>query len=179
MELLLDHLFTNDVIEDDSADQHHRRSAMYEPLEEIQVDETPFTVEEVAQVIKKMKSGKAPGWDDIEVDVLKRSYMVLKRQFLSLFNGCLKFGIFPNEWKKAIVVTLLKARDKDKSIPSSYRPICLLHVLGKVLEGLILGRISAASEEKLSEYQYGFRRGCSTEDAIRRLQECIAGSTEN
>ena len=54
---------------------------------------------------------------------------------------------------------------------ASYRPICLLPVLGKILEGLILTRIQGKVEATLSDSQFGFRKGRSTMDAIIRVLE--------
>ena len=98
---------------------------------------------------------------------------------LELYNGCLTFSVFPNEWKRAIVVTLIKSIEKDPANSSSYRPICLLPVIGKVLEGLILQRVKESSEGKLSDLQYGFRAGRSTEDAIIRFREMQQESADN
>ena len=126
-----------------------------------------------------MKVGKAPGWDSIEVQVLKTAWDNISETILKLYNGCLKCGIFPNEWKRAIVVTLNKSSEKDPANPSSYRPIRLLPVMGKVLEGLILERIKQKSEQQLSGMQYGFRSGRSTEDAIIRFNNMYQEGTEN
>ena len=53
---------------------------------------------------------------------------------LILFNNCLRSGIFPNCFKIAQVIPLLKGGEKlDRN---SYRPISLLPALGKLLEKL-------------------------------------------
>ena len=54
---------------------------------------------------------------------------------------------------------------------SSYRPICLLDTMGKLLKELILQRLRAllVGENGLSESQFGFRKGRSTVDAIRAV----------
>ena len=79
-----------------------------------------------------------------------RSYGKLKGiSFQNIFNDCKKLGTFPKEWKKSAVVTLTKAADKDPSLPTSYRPICLLPFLGKILEGVILNRLKETCEPSL------------------------------
>lgn len=57
--------------------------------------------------------------------------------------------------------------------PSSYRPICLLDTLGKLLKRVILNRVAKCTESEngLSERQFGFRKGKSTVDAIRTVLE--------
>ena len=54
---------------------------------------------------------------------------------------------------------------------SSYRPICLLDTMGKLLEELILRRLQAllVAENGLSENQFRFRKGRSTVDAIQAV----------
>lgn len=66
---------------------------------------------------------------------------------------------------------LHKGPGKSVSEPSSYRPLCMLDSTGKLLERLILTRLNdhLDSTGLRSPYQYGFRRGRSTEDAIKRL----------
>lgn len=167
-DILLDSFFPDDIEWDDDFEQETRRLEMYRPGTN-EREEPPFTVQEVEAVIRKMKGNKAPGWDSVEVSVVKRAYKQIKISLLKLFNGCLRFGVIPNEWKRSCVVTLLKSPERVLTDPSSYRPICLLPVLGKVLEGLILKRLKPKIEASLSESQYGFRSGRSTEDAIRKF----------
>ena len=56
---------------------------------------------------------------------------------------------------------------------ASYRPISLLSVCFKVLERIILGRISADTEEVLSADQAGFRPGRSTCEQVLALSTFI------
>lgn len=60
---------------------------------------------------------------------------------------------------------------------TNYRPICLTSNLSKILEKLLKVRIVKFLEKNkiLSEDQYGFREGKSSEDAIRRLIERVYG----
>jgi hypothetical protein len=52
-----------------------------------------------------------------------------------------------------------------------FRPICLLDCLGKLMEHLIRARLADELEEKggLSDAQYGFREGLSTQHAIEEV----------
>lgn len=74
-----------------------------------------------------------------------------------------------------MVVTLLKSEDKERSDPSSYRPICLLPIMGKVLEGIILLKLKKCCEGKISDRQFGFMPGRSTEDALHKFLEIQEG----
>ena len=87
---------------------------------------------------------------------------------MSLYNECLRIGKIPNVWKQADVVIIKKGPDKIDTKPSSYRPICLLNVMGKIQERLLMDRLTEHRTNTigLHERQFGYRRGRSTEDAI-------------
>lgn len=67
----------------------------------------------------------------------------------------------------------MKAKNKDKTEISSYRPICLFPTLGKIPEGLILSRIKRRVDDTLTCAQFGFRPGMSTENAIIKLRSVV------
>jgi hypothetical protein len=77
-----------------------------------------------------------------------------------------------SEWKTARLVLLPKP-GRPPSLPSAYRPICLLDGVAKVAENVIASRITAEIEEKqmLTDDQYRFRKGRSTLSAIKRVVE--------
>ena len=59
---------------------------------------------------------------------------------LEAFNSCLREGRFFAAWKKQRLIQLRKG-NKPPGVASSYRPICLLDTMGKLLEELILQRL--------------------------------------
>ncbi|GIY18173.1 uncharacterized protein CEXT_770371 [Caerostris extrusa] len=65
--------------------------------------------------------------------------------------------------------------------PTSYRPICLLPILGKSLERMLLLRLQYhySKNNILSENQYGFRQNISTEHALSNLIENINTNRAN
>lgn len=102
----------------------------------------------------------------------------LMPDIVRIFNACMRTGHFPSRWKIGKVVTIRKSQDKDPTDVASYRPICLLSVLGKVLESLVNQLLISEIGENLSGLQYGFTKGKSTEDAIVRLNKVIRDSKE-
>jgi hypothetical protein len=89
-----------------------------------------------------------------------------------LYNQCARDGILPASWKRSRVV-LLRKRGKPEGEPSSYRPICLLNVVGKVLETMLVIRLEEHIKFRggLSLNQHGFRKSISTDDVVRKLQQ--------
>ena len=174
----LDHLVPDDQLCDEGAAHAAvRLSSRTAPETE---DDSDVTFTEVAKIIKRLKSGKAPGPDRVEVWMLKRAMPQLGGELVRLFNGCLRFGIFPEPWKEGSIRVLLKGEDKNQEEVRSYRPICLLSAIGKVFERVLLGRLQRTvySPVMLSNRQFGFRQGMSTEDAIIELRKSLATHNE-
>lgn len=75
---------------------------------------------------------------------------------------------------------MLRKGEKPVENPSTYRPICLLNTAGKLFERIIKRSLEKHLGENgdLNEKQFGFRRGLSTVDAIRKVMEVVetAGS---
>ena len=89
---------------------------------------------------------------------------------LHVINASWADGCVPDLWKAADVRPLLK-EGVDRHQPSSYRPISLLSVVGKLAERLIHHILRDEVEAKgvLPPYQSGFRPGHSVLDHLTRL----------
>lgn len=127
-----------------------------------------ITEEEFKYAINKMKSGISPGPDGFTAEMIARVVASSRQSLKNIFNQCVKKGHFPNIWKEGRLV-LIKKPMKPEHMPSSYRPICVISELAKILERIIVYRINkhlAESGFDLCKDQYGFRRNCSTVDAI-------------
>lgn len=89
---------------------------------------------------------------------------------LETMNDCLGTLTFPSRWKRARLVLIKKGADKPPNAPSSYRPICILDVTGKLLERLLLQRLEKHLDEhggrRRAPNQFGFLRNISTETAV-------------
>ncbi len=59
---------------------------------------------------------------------------------LRLFNFSWSLGRFPDTWKLAVTVPILKP-GKSAADPLSYRPISLLPCIGKLMERLVYERL--------------------------------------
>jgi len=128
----------------------------------------------------KIPSGKAPGPDGVPDLIIKEIEKIKPEILIDVFNSCLAYGIFPGKWKAARLVLLRKGK-KSLDMPSSYRPISLLNMVGKLFESIIKGRLEdhLIIKNKLSNHQFGFRKGKSTTDAISTVMnvanEAMAG----
>nr|CAI5853259.1 unnamed protein product [Callosobruchus analis] len=144
---------------------------------EAAVDEVePFSLKEL-EGAGKLKSGKAPGPDRIPPEVVKDLVLSAPHVLLGLFNKLLAQQKFPEQWKKANVILLSKS-GKPTELASSYRPICLLDTVGKLFEIMIRQRLILEIEKAggLSPYQFGFRSGMSTIDALEAVTGMVYGA---
>ena len=114
---------------------------------------------------------KAPGNDGLVIDHFKDLGMGGKLKLLELSNEIYNTGNFPDKFKQAIVVPILK-KEKPARNPSSYRPISLLPVAGKIVESLVLQyKINPYLEKRglIPVVQTGFRKNKSTSINIKRM----------
>ena len=136
-----------------------------------QVFGTCFSKESVLKYIKKLKAGKAPGYDGITPEHLKYSIDTNVPLLLSeIFNTCVSYGVIPNSFKIGILLPLLKKSNLDSTQPGNFRPIILSSVISKLLEYAILSDVTSYT---FCDLQYGFVEGCSTQMAICNVNDII------
>lgn len=138
---------------------------------------TPIiSLEEITKTIAALRPFKAPGPDSIQNVLLKQLPQSAVHWLCELFNRCISMGHWPQNFKVAKVIPILKPGKSAKDA-SSYRPISLLNATGKILERIIYERLNNYIEEKklLPNVQFGFRRGHSTIHQAMRIKQYIAG----
>lgn len=91
-------------------------------------------------------------------------------QICGFYNKIIKLQYFPREWKEARVVPVPKS-GKEKGLVGSYRPISLLPTMSKVIEKLILNKMTEHVEEAgtLHDRQIGSCKRHGTGHAVARL----------
>lgn len=132
----------------------------------------PTSKEEVQFALSKFKNKKAPGPDGIKADALKLGGEVFIEAFVPLANFVLSTGYFPKRWKTGVCIFLHKA-GKDHRQASSYRPITLLNIMGKLCERLILSRLTTTINRLQPTFQHGFTTARGTATQILRTGKII------
>lgn len=133
----------------------------------------PFTIAEVRNAVLKLPPKKAPGYDLITGEVLKQLPDVAIRFLTYIFNSVLRTTHFPIQWKHSIISVILKP-SKPAHHASSYRPISLLPVVGKIFERLLLHRLLPLFQHQIPPYQFGFRKNHSTIQQLQRVVDYIS-----
>ena len=132
----------------------------------------PIMEDEICTALKNMKTGKAAGVDGVYPDMLRNLGTGALRWMSLVFSEILSKGKCPREWKSAIILAILKP-GKPPDLATSYRPIALLCCLYKLLERIILTRISPVVDSVVPVEQAGFRKGRDTIEQIVGLTSFI------
>ena len=83
-------------------------------------------------IIKALDSSKAHGYENLSIKMVKLCEKSITIPLKLIFEESLKFGVFPEFWKKANVITVHKK--EDKTLLKNYRPISLLPIFCKIFE---------------------------------------------
>ena len=152
---------------------------MFPRLEEVETEDgeteedqeatRPFTLQELQESLKQLKTRKAPGEDLITNEILNICVVAKPDCFLKVFNRCLDEGDFPARWKRGLLMLIPKPIKEGES--QAYRPLCLLSAVGKLLERLINNRLveHLRNKQAISEWQYGYTKERSTVDAVMEI----------
>ena len=93
--------------------------------------------------------------------------------YYRVYNQSIETGIVPNILKVSQVTPVYKSGDATD--PANYRPISTLSSFSKVFEKLIYNQLYSFLEKYsiLYKYQFGFRKGYSTEQAILEITDSL------
>ncbi|MEL7520088.1 MAG: reverse transcriptase domain-containing protein, partial [Cyanobacteria bacterium J06553_1] len=122
---------------------------------------------------------KAPGADGIKPILLQKGWKHILPAFHNLCVACLRLGTIPRSWGKARGVLLPKLGRVDLTSPKAYRLITLSTFFLKVVEKVILWRLTSVKsvQRAITWKQHGFTAGSSTESALHglvsRLEEAL------
>lgn len=121
---------------------------------------------EVLDAIRDLKNNKLPGIDGIKSEIIKKIAPTILKPFTYIINRIINEGNCPTFFKIGIIKPLFK--EGDKELISNYRPVTLISNFAKIFEKILKKRLTSflSKYNILSEMQYGFREGRSTQDAI-------------
>ena len=130
----------------------------------------PATPDEVRAIILS-SSNASCSLDVIPTCLLKSCVDVFIQPITHLINLSLSEGIFPDNFKHAIVTPLHKKHSLPTEELSSYRPISNLNFISKSLERIIHSRLTKhlKSFPSLSRFQSAYRKFHSTETALLHI----------
>ena len=137
-----------------------------------ETDVCPPLLEEVQDIVQKLKNNRAAGFDEISAEVLKWGGDAVIEWLHQIIVAVWDSETAPSDWKKALIVPVFKSG--DACVLDNYRGISLLSIPGKVYSMVIGHRLRDWADKQLLEVQSGFRpyRGCNDAIfALRRVHE--------
>lgn len=134
---------------------------------------SPFTAYELSQALAKC-SNTAPGPDTIPYQLIRQLPASYHTHLLSIYNQIWLDGQFPSSWHQALIVAIPKP-GKNRTEPSSYRPISLTNCLCKIMERMVNSRLTYYLDynSMALNIQCGARKGHSTIDNLTRVSTFI------
>uniref|UniRef100_A0A8C6NPK6 Reverse transcriptase domain-containing protein n=1 Tax=Nothobranchius furzeri TaxID=105023 RepID=A0A8C6NPK6_NOTFU len=136
----------------------------------------PISGAEVAEVVKQLHSGGAPGADEVRPGYLKAMDVVGLSWLTRLYNIAWSSGAVPREWQTGVVVPIFKKG--DLRVCSNYRGITLLSLPGKVYSKVLERRVRSIVESQIEEEQCGFCPGRGTVEQLYTLARVMEGAWE-
>ena len=140
---------------------------------------SPVCDSEVRDVVKSFKPGKALGFDNIHMSIIKQTIDLISLPLMHTINLSFEQGIVPDQIKIARVIPVFK--HDDESNITNYRPISILPAFSKIFERIISNRMLTYIEKHniLIEQQYGFRKGRSTSLALIDLYDKVTSAIDS
>lgn len=126
---------------------------------------------EVFGAIWKLPNNKACGMDSITAEHLKNASLRLASLLAINFTGLLIHGILPDSMLSILLVPVIKDKAGKVGCLDNYRPIALASILSKVMERILLDRVSGYISSL--DNQFGFKPNHGTDMCIYALKEIV------
>ena len=133
----------------------------------------PVTESQIIKIVRSLNNTNSTGTDTISTKILKDAIGVLAAPITWIVNTSILTGIFPDMWKMAKVIPILKKG--NAKLLKNYRPVSILNTSSKILEEAIRIQVSKFFETHnlFPQNQHGFRPKRSTTTALIALQNCL------
>jgi hypothetical protein len=122
-------------------------------------------------LLKKLKSYKSPGVDQIPVELIQSGGNTLRPEMHKLINCIWNKEELLEQWKESIIVPIYKKGDKTDC--SNHRGISLLSTSYKILSNILLSGLTPYVDEIIGDHQCRFRRNRSTTDQIFCIRQIL------
>ena len=138
-----------------------------EPIQ-MQEDEPCILRSEVVKAIKKLRTGKAPGHDDIPAELIKETGEEGVCVMHKLCNLIWRDKNWPKDWTRSVFLPLPKKGDTRDC--KNNRTISLISHASKILLYIIVERMKQYLSREIPPEQAGFVEGRGTRDQIANIR---------
>ena len=139
----------------------------------------PVSPVEIEKIIVGLKNTKSTGMDYINTWVIKLIVKEILPALTQIVNLSISNQKFPQSWKIAKVVPLLKKGDPLQ--PKNYRPVSLLPMFSKILEKAVFIQLVdyLESNKLINPNHHGCRQGHNTATALLQMYDQWLDEVDN
>ena len=121
----------------------------------------PTNKSEIEKIIKSLDSNKSSDVYGISPKLLKIHSPAISGTLSNIFNESFALEVFPDYMKLAMITPIFKGGSKLDV--SNYRPVSVLPIISKVLQKLMLTRLTKYLDKSkiIYEHQFGFQKNRS------------------
>lgn len=126
-----------------------------------------------------MKNKKSAGPDGVPATVVKHCIDEICEPITYIINNSLKYGVFPDVLKEAVVKPLHKKGDVNEI--ANYRPISILSTFSNIFEMVVCKQLTGFfyRYSLFATSQHGYMKGRSTQTAIYDFIKVIIDAFES
>lgn len=137
-----------------------------------------INIDSIGKAISDISSN-AMGSDGIHLKFVKLIFNEIKDVLCHVFNFSLLNSVYPNQWKRALILPLPKISNPIEC--KHYRSINILCVFGKIIDKLVYQQMCKFVNDNnlLFKYQSGYRPYYSTQTALVRVTDDIRYAMDN
>lgn len=135
--------------------------------------------QEIINIVKNLKNKVSCGDDGVPTSLLKICINEIVDPLCYIVNNSLRYGVFPESLKVALVIPLHKKG--DQTVIDNYRPISLLSAFSKLFEKVMSNRLMdyMLLNNYFNIFQHGYLKGRSTQTAVYQFTQKILTALEN
>ena len=135
--------------------------------------EVPISVIEIAEALKSMKNGSAPGPDGLTYSFLKMFWCQINTLIFESFNAAHRQGEMSITQRQAVITLIHKGKELPRDELANWRPISLTNTDYKLLAKCLAFRISNIIPHIIDNNQVGFMKGRNISTMIRLIDDTL------
>jgi exonuclease III len=135
--------------------------------------ETQLNEIELAEALKHMRNGSAPGYDGLTTEFYKYFWSRIKTMLIKSYLHSFDNKRTSQTQRKGIVTLIHKGKNLPRENLSNWRPITLLNTDYKILAKAIAMKLNSVVPKLIAEDQCGFVRGRNIATILRTTDDII------
>ena len=140
------------------------------------------TLAETDKLISSLKNSQSSGHDGLDTLAFKSATSNLLIPVQHLINLSLRRGKVAHKWKFSAITPLLKSKDLDPTVNSSFRPVAVLTTTSKLIERVVQQQLLDFFENtgQMNPSSHAYRKNSSTTTTLTDiLDELYQGMEDN